>query len=108
MIHGSSIDWGGKPMPDKLSDGKVQAWIDNRFGIPNTVNTQAYRDFADYCYKEMLGQLRAVVDKLTVIDGDYACRVFVNNNSSTRDSALKVANKQLQDIKRQLLDLMGE
>lgn len=36
------MDWEDTVM----SDGKIQAWIDNRFGVPNTVNIQVYRDFA--------------------------------------------------------------
>ena len=28
----------------RLLDEEIQAWIDNRFGLPNTVNIQVYRD----------------------------------------------------------------
>jgi len=35
-------------------DHKIQAWIDDRFGVPNTVNIQAYKDILSWGYKEML------------------------------------------------------
>ena len=44
--------------PEIPKDHKIQGWIDDRFGVPNTVNIQAYKDILswgnDYCYKEML------------------------------------------------------
>ena len=33
-----------QPLDKELRE-KIQAWIDNRFGVPNTVNLQAYLDF---------------------------------------------------------------
>ena len=44
--------------PELPKDHKIQGWIDDRFGVPNTVNIQAYKDILSwgihYCYKEML------------------------------------------------------
>ena len=91
-------------MGSKLSDEKIQTWIDNRFGIPNTVNTQAYKDFADYYYKEMLEQFRAAVDKLTVIHAD-GCTTNLGIIGATCNCGVEA---QLQYDKQTLLDLMME
>lgn len=37
---------------------------------------------------------RKIKDKLPLLDGDYACRLFINNNFSTLDSVLRVAQAQ--------------
>jgi len=53
--------------PEIPEDHKIQAWIDDRFGVPNTVNIQAYKDILswgiDDCYKEMLRQTGEVIEQ---------------------------------------------
>jgi hypothetical protein len=34
----------------KLTKEEIQFWINERFGIPNTFNTQLLTDFQDYLY----------------------------------------------------------
>ena len=35
-----------------ITDKEIQTWIDNRFGYPNTVNLQVFKDFAKYILRE--------------------------------------------------------
>jgi len=60
--------------PEIPKDHKIQGWIDDRFGVPNTVNIQAYKDILswgiDYCYKEMLKELGEWVD-MPIKRGNY-------------------------------------
>ena len=31
-----------------MDRAEIQAWIDNRFGVPNTVNIKVYEDFYEF------------------------------------------------------------
>ncbi|KKN74970.1 hypothetical protein LCGC14_0384720 [marine sediment metagenome] len=42
----------------------IQEWIDNRFGVPNTVNKQVYEDFAE----ELMGKAREAVEGAGLTD----------------------------------------
>ena len=42
----------------------IQEWIDNRFGVPNTVNKQVYEDFAE----ELMGKAREVIEGAGLTD----------------------------------------
>jgi len=50
----------------KLTNEQIQEWVDNRFGLPNTVNIQVYREFQEAVIERIEDNLK-FLDKEKVI-----------------------------------------
>lgn len=87
----------------------IQGWIDNRFGVPNTVNIQCFLDFSEWLIKEtgyvQLAALQTALkqsqagEEIDLPEDWYELFCAIQNSGIAKIKAdvLEILNKEITD-----------